>query len=136
MRATVLVLTVAVLPGVAQTVNMRPGKYETTAKIDLAGMKMEPQKQVECITADDLKDMSKALLDPEFTAGCKVTSSKVVGNKMTFDTDCQEDDLRMTGVTEMTFASESFSAIMTMKDNKGRVTKIETTAKRIGECAK
>ena len=120
----------------AQTVNIRPGKYEVSATMDMPGMKMAPQKDEECITAADLKDFSKKLLDPEMMEGCKVSNYKVVDNKLTFNLSCKEDDLEMSGTTEMTFASESFTNLVTMKDNKGRVTTIKGTAKRIGECTK
>lgn len=49
----------------AQTVTIKPGKYETTATMDMPGTKMPPQKMEECITSQDLKDFSKKLLDPE-----------------------------------------------------------------------
>jgi hypothetical protein len=124
------------LHAAAQTVNIRPGKYEVTATIDMPGMKMAPQKDEECITAADLKDFSKKLIDPEMMQSCKVSNYKLVDNKLTFNVTCKEDDIEMNGTTEMTFASESFTNLMVMKDNKGRVTTIKGTAKRIGECVK
>jgi hypothetical protein len=134
---TLLVLVACIAPAFAQTLTLRPGKYETTAEMDIpGGMKMPPHKDTQCITPEDLKDFSKAFGDPDFAKTCKVSDYKVSGNKVTFNTDCREDDLVMKGTTEMTFTAETFAGFMTMKDNKGRVTTIKTSAKRIGECTK
>jgi hypothetical protein len=123
-------------PALGQSLNIKPGKYETTATMEMPGMKMAPQKNEECITAADLKDFSKKLVDPEMMQGCKISNYKIVGNKLTFDVSCKEDDLEMSGTTEMTFGPESFTNVVTMKDNKGRVTTIKGSAKRVGECAR
>jgi uncharacterized protein DUF3617 len=133
---TSLVLGACTLTAFAQTVNLRPGKYETTAELDMPGMKMPPQKEVDCITSEDLKDFSKKLIDPEQAKGCKVSDYKVVGNKLTFNTDCKDDDVRVTSSMEMTFTPESFSGVMKSKDQAGRAMTIKTSAKRIGECTK
>ncbi len=132
----VLGLVAFALPLFAQTVNLRPGKYEVTAEMDMPGMKMPPQKDVQCITAEDLKDLSKAMIDPEEAKNCKVSNYKVSGNKVTFDTTCEEDGMKMTSTAELTYTRESYTGIMKSKDDKGRVITIRTTAKRIGECAK
>jgi hypothetical protein len=122
---------------IAQGINLRPGKYETTAAMEISGgLKMEPQKDTQCITPEDLEDFSKAFVDPEFAGMCKVSDYKVSDNKVTFNTHCKEDGLQMKGTTEMTFTADTFAGLMTMKDDKGRVTTIRTTAKRIGQCTK
>jgi hypothetical protein len=100
------------------------------------GAKMPPHKDMQCITAEDLKDFSKSFGDPDFAKTCKVSDYKVTGNKLTFNVACNEDGLRMTGSTEMSFTSDTFSGLMTMKDDKGRVTTMRTRAKRVGECTK
>ncbi len=131
-----LAIVALALLAVAQTVNLRPGKYEVTAEMDMPGMKMAPQKDVQCITAEDLKDLSKALIDPEEAKNCKVSNYKVSGNKVTFNTTCEEEGVKMASTTELTYTRESFTGVMKSKDDAGRVMTIRTTAKRIGECAK
>ena len=96
------------------------------------GMKMPPQKQTDCITAEDLKDFSKAFQDPDVAESCKVSDYKVSGTKVTFNTECSEEGLRLTGAMEMTFTTESFAGLMTTKDDKGRVMTVKTTGKRMG----
>jgi hypothetical protein len=139
-RPTLLTLPAALTCALAlsaQTIGLRPGQYETTAEMDMpGGFKMAPQKDTQCITPEDLKDFSKAFGDPDFAKTCKVSDYKVSGNRISFTTECREEGLEMKGTTEMTFTAETFAGLMTMKDNKGRVTRIKTSAKRIGECAK
>jgi hypothetical protein len=122
---------------VAQTIALLPGSYEATLEVGLPdGTKMPPHKDTQCITAEDLKDFSKSFGDPEFARMCKVSQYKVSGNKVTFDVDCKDDGVRMTGSTQMIFTADSFMGVMTMKDERGRMTTTRTTAKRIGDCAK
>jgi hypothetical protein len=132
---TLFVVAAGTLTALAQTVSLRPGKYETTAEMDFSGMKMQPEKDTQCITPDDLKDFSKLVMDPE-QSGCKASGHKFTANKVTFETERKEDDLQMAGTVEMTFTADSFTGLMTMKDNKGRTTSIKTTAKRTGECTR
>lgn len=61
----------------AQTVNLRPGNYEMTAVMDMPGMKMPTQKDVSCITAEDLKDLSTR------SASGRARSSLSIGSKRT-----------------------------------------------------
>jgi hypothetical protein len=133
---TLIALLLLAPAGLEQGVNIKPGKYRVTATMDMPGMKMPSQTDEECITAADLKDFSKKLIDPEMMEGCKISNYQVAGNKLTFNVHCKEDDLEMNGTTEMTFAAESFTNLVTMKDNKGRVTTIKGSATRIGECTK
>lgn len=119
-------------------IQLRPGQYEVTADMDFAGTKMT-EKDSDCITAGDLKDfsnISKLFMEADEEKSCKVSDYKVSGNNVTFNSICETDGLKMISTAEMTFATESFTGLMTMKDNKGRTTTIKTTAKRIGECKK
>ena len=45
----------AALPLAAQSINLRPGRYETVAEMTLPNGTKTPIKNVECLTADDLK---------------------------------------------------------------------------------
>jgi Protein of unknown function (DUF3617) len=122
---------------VAQTVNLRPGQYEMTVELNMpGGQKMAPIKQTDCITADDLKDFTKAFQDPDFAKTCKVSGYTATASKVTFNTDCTEDGQRMTGKTEMNFTSESFTGLTTTKDGDGNVITMKMSGKRIGECPK
>ena len=137
LRAFLLTTALAgTLHAFEQVVTITPGQYETTATMEMPGMKMPPQKDQECITAADLKDFSKKLIDPDMYRGCKVSNYKVAGNKLSFNLSCKDGDLAMTGTTEMTFAADAFTTFVRTEDDKGRVTTIRGNAKRIGDCRK
>jgi ribosomal protein S13 len=145
---TLLAVAASTLAAFAQTVNLQPGQYEYTLEMNLGipeeGQKavmdaagFDKQKKLECLTAEDVKDMKNIA---QFFAregeemNCKMTGVKTTGNKVTFNTTCEEDDVKVTSTTEMTFGTNSFTALTKGKDNEGRVTTIKASAKRIGEC--
>ena len=131
---TLVALVALTVPAVAQTVNLRPGKYEVTAEMHGATMPMiAPQKDSQCITAEDLKDLSKAMMKGEEAENCKVSDYKVSGNKVTFNTTCVEDGERYTMSSEMTFAGDSYTGLMKSNHPEFAMT-IKTTAKRVGDC--
>ena len=133
----ILVALSSLLPLAAQSIALRPGSYEATMDMEMpGGAKMPPHKATQCITADDLKDFSKAFGDPDFAKSCKVSDYKVAGSKLTFSMDCTMDGLRMKGTTEMTFTSDTFNGVTKTTDDKGRTMVMKTSAKRVGECAK
>lgn len=149
MRALNIVLVVVFLvaAGAAAQVTVRPGQYEVTLDLDLGIPKDAPKAvldaagfknntKLECFTAEDVKGgFAKLLADAE-EENCKTTDVKTTGNRMTFTTTCQDDDVRMTMSTEMTFAADSFTGVTRGKDNEGRTTTSRFTAKRVGECPK
>jgi len=142
-----LVVAACTLTALAQTMSLRPGQYEYTldmnlgipaegqkAVLDAAGF--QKQKKLECLTAEDLKDM-KNMAHPELAElNCKISDPKSTGNKMTFTMTCVDDDVRMTMNTEMTFGTDAFTTVTKGKDHEGGVTTAKMSAKRIGECPK
>ena len=135
------------LAAFAQTPNLRPGKYETTSAISLPGSptKMPRRTDEACLTADDVKDLSKRLVRNDQKGNCTLSNSKVTGTALAFTMECTvSDGLKMLYTGDVTFpSSESYHAVVTMKDTSGRATNpmmrgstITTTAKRIGECTK
>src|SRR4029450_5454089 len=135
--AALLMTTVASAVPAGQAVNLRPGKYEITAEMSSPqGARMPGRKGTQCITADQLKDPSKAFRDPEMEKECKVSDFKAAGNTITFRTECSEGGMRATGTTEVTIGTDSYVAVVSSKDNTGRTMTIRQTAKWIGECGK
>lgn len=158
MRATSLTLMGALLAaavGEAQ-IGVRPGQYEYTLEMDLSAMGVpkdaqdavlgaagfEKEKRLDCITADQVKDMkdpagiARTFAREADDSNCKISDVRTAGSKLTFTTTCEEDDLRMVTNTEMTFAVDSFTGVSKGKDQKGRTTTMKMSAKRIGECPK
>ncbi len=143
----VIALSVPVAGG---QIAVRPGQYQFTiemnlalpkeaqkAVLDAAGLD-KPQKRLDCI-AEEVKD-AKGFVDfyaPEMAEqNCKLSDVKTAGNKMTFTMTCVEDDVRMTGTSELTFGTDSFSVVSNMKDPQGGVSTVKTSAKRVGPCPK
>ena len=152
MRAPKILLVAAMSTSVAAAtqISIRPGQYELTvamklaipgegqkAILDAAGVN-DQEKRLECFT-DDVKD-AKGLVDLYSrelgSENCKMSDVKTTGNKMTFTLACQEDDVRMTGTTEMTFSTDAFTSFSTMKDADGGVSTVKMSAKRVGACPK
>jgi hypothetical protein len=151
MRATILLVIVLLAPAMGEAqINIRPGQYEVTlemnmpipadaqkAVLDAAGF--NKQKRLECFTADDVKDMKN--IAQYFTReteglGCKIADLKTTGNKLTFNMTCEEDELRMTSTTEMTFGTDSMTSFTRAKYDELGESTVKTSAKRVGACTK
>jgi hypothetical protein len=155
MRASKILLIVMFLSpaaGEAQ-IRVRPGQYEYTIDMNLgvpggqeamdavlgaAGAGSGKQKRLQCIAADDVKDMQDADSIIKVFAremqddGCKISNAKTTGNKLTYTATCDEG---MTITTEMTFTGDSLSGI-SKGSYEGRPFSSKISAKRIGECPK
>jgi hypothetical protein len=121
------------LPIVAQSINLRPGRYETVVDIELPNGQKMPMKNTDCITAADLKDGVKTFLE-EMGENCKISGLKATGNQMRFNATCTDDDVTMTTTAEMTFAGDAFSGLFKAKDDKGQQFTFKMSGKRLGDC--
>ncbi len=101
----------------------------------MPAMKMPPEKEVQCITAEDLKDV-KTFIDSELAKDCKVSESKVTGSEMTFTAACNAGGSPLLMSVKMTFAAESFTGLMTATEKGKPVMTVRSSGKRIGDCAK
>lgn len=130
-------LTVAVLEtaALAQTVNMRPGKYEVTMEMAVAEFPVAPQKDTDCVTARDLKNLP-ALFVRDVEEQCKTSDVKLTDSTLTFNSTCDVEGVRYTSMFELTFAPESYSGVMRMKTQDENVMTVKLNAQRIGECGK
>jgi hypothetical protein len=129
----------------AQAANMRPGQYEMTSEMAMAGraMKMPARKEVQCITAEDLKDWSRKLVQNGQGTTCKLVEYKPAGATLTFTRVCTTAAGGQTTYRgNVTFTPpDTYRAVVSMKDDSGRSTNplmqgstITTTAKRVGAC--
>jgi hypothetical protein len=134
MRAIGLVCVLAVSGlniGSAQAVDLRPGRYEVTMEMGPVGMTEPADKDVQCITSEDLKDLPKMALQGEFAELCKVNDYKASRSKLTFTAVCEGS---LTMKVDMTFAPESFTGVMTTLDKGRTVMTTKASAKRLGDC--
>jgi hypothetical protein len=124
------------LPALAQTPVLRPGKYaiETTMEMP-GGQKMPPMKQEQCITAADLKDMSKGVMPKEMADTCKVSDYKATATKITFNAACNQGGVSSTMAFESTLTPDTQDTVIKAKSAMGEMT-IKMAGKRVGDCTK
>jgi hypothetical protein len=71
-------------------VQLRRGQYEVTVAMDLGGQAGLPQKDYNCITAEDLKDL-RWLMRDESAKECKTSDVKTSPTRITFNMTCTVD---------------------------------------------
>jgi len=135
----------------AAQITIKPGQYEYTMNLDLGDAKaagdavlggagFKNNKRVECITPEDVKEKDAfKILNRAMTedgGNCKMSDAKTVGNKMTFTTTCDEDDMHMVMHNEMTFVGDSYVTVTKVKMPDGQTRTSTITAKRLGDCPK
>lgn len=150
MRASTILLSVVLLTPLSAgaQVTVRPGQYEFTIDMKLAVPKeaqkavldaagFNKQKRLECITADQANqakaDIVKFIQAEMGLSSCKMSDVKLTGPTVAFNMICKDDDVQMTGNAVITFGTDTFTSVGTMKSSEGTST-VKTTAKRVGEC--
>jgi hypothetical protein len=133
MMFMLLVVAAGAVAPFGQTIGLRPGRYETTTQIDMPAMKMPPEKEVECLTAEDLKNM-KTFITSELAQECKVSESKITGTELTFTGSCDAGETTLLMSMKMTFTSESFTGLMTATEKGKPFMTVRSSGKRIGDC--
>ena len=134
-RLVVTAAIAAALPAVVQAPLLRPGRYASTTEMELpGGQKMPTMKQEQCITADDLKDLSKKMLGKGME-GCKVSDYTTDARKITFTAQCTQSGVASSVAAEVAFTSDTYDAVMKMKGPKETLT-LKVAAKRTGDCTK
>jgi uncharacterized protein DUF3617 len=130
----------------AQTPNLRPGKYEDTEEISIPGRpgKMPPRKYVRCFTAEDLKDWNNLFKEDDNRGSCKIADRKATATTLVLTKECSNAAGVFTATIDVTVTSpDSYHAVVNMKQSSGRATNpmlqgstTTATAKWIGECTK
>jgi hypothetical protein len=120
---------------VTQAPDLRAGRYEMITEMEMPGMKMPPNKKLECITADDLKDFSKFVIS-DMGSDCKVPEVKLTSGEMTFTANCTGGGKALTMSMKMTFAGTSMTGLMTATEKGKPVMTIRSSGKRVGDCTK
>jgi hypothetical protein len=151
MRVSTIVIVAVLLPAAVADaqIAIRPGQYEylldmkmtlpkeaAKAVLDAAGFK--DQKRLECITADEAQqakaDVAKFFAQEMEMENCKLSDVKIAGNRLSFNSTCVEDGMKIVISTEMTFGVDSFTGVSTTKLDGGFMSTTTMTAKRVGEC--
>lgn len=129
---SVLCMLLAALP--AWGLDLKPGKYEITAKVEMPGMPggMPPHTMTQCLTEQ------KPVPDSSASAqGCKITEMKTKGNTVTYTMECNQQGMKTISTGEMTYNGDSFEGTTqtSMGSAAGGMTVTTVVkGKRIGNC--
>ncbi len=118
----------------AWCLDLKPGKYEITSKVDIAGMAgmIPPQTFVQCM--DDKTPVPESTADAE---GCEVKDIKSTSNTVSYKMECDQQGMKIISYGAMTYHGDSFEGAtqMVMGAETGGMTMTHKMAgKRIGDC--
>ena len=133
----------------AQAVNIRPGKYEVVAQVNLAlppeaaahlppeilAKLQQPQVSEQCITDADAAAASRHLAQArqqQPDSDCRVTAQSVTGSEIKITTQCGASTTNI----DMVFAGDSFRGTIVTDAGSGQPSTIKLQAHRIGDCGK
>ena len=124
-----LVVAAAAGPVFAQA--MQPGLWETTVRMEMAGMAMPPMTSQQCI-----RDASPESAVPQMS-NCSITNRSVSGNTVRWSMRCQQGGMNMTGNGEMTIQGATSEGAVQMTIDEGGQRQQMTqrlSGRRIGNC--
>lgn len=129
---SILGIFIIALP--AWGLDLNPGKYEITAKVEMPGMPggMPAQTTIQCITSQDPVPNSSA--DAQ---GCKISDMKTEGNTVKYTLVCDQEGVKTESRGEMTYKGETFEGTTqtSMGPSAGGMTiTTKINGKRIGKC--
>jgi hypothetical protein len=111
--------------------DMRPGQWQVTQTMEMAGKTMPPHTLTYCHKASDPQEQA---LPPGQTLpeGCTAGKMEHSGNTLRWSFSCTGENA-MQGTGEMTQYAERFEGVMRMKTQAGEmVTRMQ--GKRLGDC--
>ena len=118
--------------------NLQDGMWEITSKMEIPGMPaaaMKPMKMTQCLTK---KDAVPAPHGNDKNNACKITSTKVVGNSVTWAMQCRGKEGDSDSVGNITYSGNSFTGVTKMNTSMKGQGSMEMTqhmsGKRIGDC--
>jgi hypothetical protein len=126
----------ACLLALGQTVNLKPGKYETTGETIMSGspVKMPAVHNMECMSETDLKAFVEKRV-PQ-SGQCRVSDLRIAANKASYTITCTNNGRTTIAKSEWTFASDSFEHVLETRTSRGQIITTRIAGKRIGECTK
>jgi hypothetical protein len=130
----VSILCVMIIALPAWALDLKPGKYEITTKVEMQGMPgtMPSQTMTQCLTEQDPVPASSA--DAQ---GCKVTDMKTEGNTLTYTMTCEQQGMTMKSSGKMTYKGDTFEGTNQTRmgpDAGNMIITTQISGKRIGKC--
>jgi hypothetical protein len=129
---SILILFFTAISIVHADINMQPGLWEQTTRVEMPGMSMPETKTTYCLKKEDL--VPKNTGQP----GCKVTNVRQSGNVVTWETICEQGSTRSSGQGKVTYSGTTSKGVMnfTVEDSSMPPMKMRYTfsSRRVGEC--
>ncbi|MBW1980621.1 MAG: DUF3617 family protein [Deltaproteobacteria bacterium] len=128
-----LLFTTAALAGP----NMRDGLWQITTKMEMPGMpgQMPPMTSRHCLTSEDIVPQK-----PEPGQQCKITSTRISGNTVSWVMQCSTNEGTMTSNGEVTYKGDTFDGVIktTMKQSSQAPMNMtmHISGRRVGDCSK
>lgn len=119
----------------ASAQDIRPGRYQTTATMNVAGPMGKPMIDEDCITRKDIED-GLTRVGIEKDSQCKVLGLKRSPGHVSYQLACAEDGVKTTGDVKGTMTADSFEfdIVTTAPERGARPMNLKVKGKRIGEC--
>jgi hypothetical protein len=130
--ALVAALLMAALPARA-AIPLEPGEWQDTETGTEDGQPVKPEVTTSCMTADDAKDVVKALSRLQDTAGqqCKTMHVQDKGNTLSFDMECGDAKQILIAVSMIINFTDSRHFSGTIKSNVAYGGKTVTSDKQL-----
>lgn len=135
---TGLLSLTAVVGMAAQQHPMRPGSWEVTGQMSMAGKQMPPITSTQCVTPEQLKQAQEGGPPAGVANGpqgsCTVSDQKITASSVTWKMTCT-GQMAMTGEGQMQFRGDTYTGTMTMTMAQGAMA-MNVSGKRVGDCQK
>ena len=129
--AFIILLALTSIAFAGSGINFKPGKWEITSKMEMAGgMNMTAQKSTQCLTKDNIVPQNT-----QPGQECVVAETKTTGNTITWTMECKGQQGNMKGVGKITYDGDTFKGemIMSMPMGNMKITN-KMSGRRIGDC--
>jgi hypothetical protein len=125
----VLIITVAYADP-----NMKEGLWEITTQMEVSGMTMQmpPHTHIQCLTKKDMVPQKHQKGEDE----CKITKQKIKEDTVSWIAECNTSEGTMYFSGKITYAGNTFSGVMKMKDTGSKMSGMEMTQRISGRWIK
>jgi len=127
----ILMVFISVNAFAGSDVNFKPGKWEITTSMKMAGgMSVPPQTFTQCMTKEDMVPQ-----DTQPGQECEVVELKHSGNTITWKTKCKTEQGDMNGSGKIEYSGTSFKGNMEMSMPAVNMKfSSDMSGRRIGKC--
>jgi hypothetical protein len=110
---------------------LRPGQYDVKLELSLPGVPISnAQQDTDCLSADDAKDLVKAMLrELAAETTCTASNVKTAGKTLTFDAACTLEGNSVTAKTELVVQSDTAYVANMLLNAAGVSTQLKITGR-------